>query len=364
MKVCHVTSSHPRYDGRIFQKECVSLAKKYDIVLLCSDIKSDETKNNVYIHSVGIDNKTKLNRFIIIPKKLRKECINIDADVYHFHDPELIKLALVMKKRGKKVIYDSHEDNVNRIANRTWIPGFLKPLIRKYYDKLESAVVSKIDAVITVTDHIYDRLVKYNKNTVIITNYPIIDNKQISDLKNIRTLCFAGGVDRQYMHHNILRAIKNLDVKYKVAGPISSGYKDELKKIDEDKKMDLLGVLAKDKINELYLNSGIGMVLIDYIPNINYKYGSMGITKIFEYMSYGLPIIATDLDVWLKFVDKKCGICVNPNNVMQIHHAIEYLINNPEVAKKMGEKGRKLVEQKYNWNKQEAILFKVYEELK
>lgn len=364
MKICHVTSSHPRYDGRIFQKECTSLAKKYDVVLLCSDIKKDEIKNNVYIHSIGIDSKTKLNRFIIIPKKLKKECISINADVYHFHDPELIKLAFVMKKKGKKVVYDSHEDNVNRIANRTWIPNFLKPLVKKYYCRLESKIVSRIDAVITVTNHIYDRLVKYNSNTTIITNYPIIDNNRISQLKNAKTLCFAGGVDRQYMHHNIIKSLKDLNVKYKIAGPISDDYRKELKELDEYKKVDLLGVLSKEKVNQLYLQSGIGMVLIDYIPNIDYKHGSMGITKVFEYMAYGLPIIATDLDVWLEFVPNNCGICVNPNSIDEIHDAIKYLIDHPKEAKKMGENGRKLVEHKYNWKTQETILYKIYQDLK
>ena len=363
MKICHVTSSHPRYDGRIFQKECVSLAKKYDVTLLCSDTLNDEIKDGVSIHSIGINNKTKLNRFIFIPRKLKKECLMINADVYHFHDPELIKLALFMKKKGKKVIYDSHEDNVNRIANRTWIPKFLRPLATKYYNNVERKTVSNIDAVITVTDHIYQRLVKINKNTSIITNYPIIKNTKISDLKNNKTLCFAGGVTRQYMHHIIIKALDKLDVKYKIAGPITNEYKMELENLDTDKKIEFLGVLSKDEVDKLYLKSGIGMVVIDYIPNTDYKHGSMGITKIFEYMQYGLPIIATDLDVWLDFVPNKCGICVNPSNVNEIHEAIKYLINNPDVAKKMGQEGRRLVEKKYNWQTQEDILYNVYENL-
>ena len=364
MKICHVTTSHQRYDGRIFQKECISLAKKYEVILLCSDTENDEKKNNVSIHSVGINNRTKINRFIVIPLKLKKECININADVYHFHDPELIRLALTMKKKGKKVIYDSHEDNVNRIDNRTWIPIFLKPLIKKCFCKLEKKVVSQIDATITVADHIYDRLSKYNSNTVIVTNYPVIDNKQISNLKNNKTLCFAGGVDKQYMHHNIIKAIEKLNVKYKVAGSISKEYKKELEGLNVAKKMELLGTLPKEKVNRLYLESGIGMVLIDYVPNINYKQGSMGITKIFEYMAYGLPIVATDLDIWLKFVPNKCGICVNPHNINEISDAINYLINHPKEAKKMGENGRKLVEKKYNWKTQEKVLYDLYERLK
>ena len=54
IKVCHVTSAHNRYDGRIFLKQCVSLANNdYDVTLLCCDTLPDEKKNNVNIVSVN-----------------------------------------------------------------------------------------------------------------------------------------------------------------------------------------------------------------------------------------------------------------------------------------------------------------------
>lgn len=361
MKICHVTSSHKRYDGRIFQKECVSLSKKYNVTLLCADDKSNEVKSGVNIKSILVKKKNRFNRFIVIPWKLKKFCIAEDADVYHFHDPELITLADFMKKRGKIVVFDSHEDNVNRLANRSWIPKYLRSVAKNLYAKKEKRVFKKLDSIITVNEHIYNRLYDINKNTFIITNYPIIDNN-ISKLKNINTLCFAGGISSQYMHHNIIEAISKLPVKYKIAGPSFSSYFDNLTKIKGFEKVEYVGVLNKLELIKLYLNSGIGLVLIDYVPNINYKKGSMGNTKIFEYMSYGLPVIATDLECW-DFVDKYCGICVNPNDVGAIKKAIEYLINNPKEARQMGKNGRKLVEEKYNWETQEKELYKLYKKL-
>lgn len=34
MKICHLTSAHNNNDTRIFYKECVSLAKKYDVYIV------------------------------------------------------------------------------------------------------------------------------------------------------------------------------------------------------------------------------------------------------------------------------------------------------------------------------------------
>lgn len=363
MKICHVTSSHKRYDGRIFQKECTSLAKKYDVTLLCADNLNDEVKNNVTIKSIKITKKNRFNRFFIIPRKLKKLCIIENADIYHFHDPEMLNLAYYMKKKGKKVIFDSHEDNLNRLANRSWIPNLLKPLAKKYFANKEKKVLKTIDAVITVADYIQERLLKINPNTYIITNYPIINNKELSNLKNNNVLCFAGGVSEQYMHHNILKAIEDLNVKYKVAGPIFDNYMEKLKLLPGIAKTEFLGQLSKKEVDTLYLNSGIGMVILDYSPNTSFKHGTMGNTKIFEYMSCGLPVIATDFDVWIDFVPNNCGICVNPNNVEEIRNAIELLLENPKKAKEMGKKGRKLVETKFNWQKEEIKLIEIYEKL-
>lgn len=362
MKVCHVTSSHKRYDGRIFEKECVSLSKKYEVTLLCADDKPNEEKCNINIKSINIKKKNRLNRFIIIPKKMKKFCIKEEADIYHFHDPELISLANFMKKKGKIVVFDSHEDNVSRISNRHWIPKCFRGFVKYLYAKKEKRIFKKLDSIITVNEHIYKRLYSINKNIYIITNYPIIDNNKISKLKNNSILCFAGGISSQYMHHNIIKAISKLPVRYKLAGPSFDNYLESLKQIKGYNKVDYIGVLNKEELSKLYLNSGIGMVLINYVPNINFKKGSLGITKIFEYMSYGLPVIATDLECW-DFVDKNCGICVNPNDVNAVRKAIEYLINNPKEARQMGKNGRKLVEEKYNWETQEKELYKLYKKL-
>ena len=110
MKVCHVTSAHNRYDGRIFLKQCTSLAKKYDVTLLCCDTLENEIKNNVKIVSINRKFNNVFERIFLSKKNLRNKCVEIDADIYEFHDSELLSLAKYMKKKGNKVIFDSHED--------------------------------------------------------------------------------------------------------------------------------------------------------------------------------------------------------------------------------------------------------------
>lgn len=363
MKICHITSSHQRYDGRIFQKECVSLAKKYDVSLLCSDTQSDEVKDNVKIISLGVSNKGRKNRFFVIPRLLKKKAIELNCDIYHLHDPELISLAAYLKKKGKIVIFDSHEDNVNRIDDRTWIPSFLRPAFKRFYASKEKRVLSKIDAVVSVTPHIVDRLKKINKNTCMITNYPIVDNKKfIKKFDNY--ICFAGGITKLWNHGNIINSLDDFDISYKIAGDISDSYLEELKLINNFSKVDLLGKLSHNDVIKLYESASIGIALCEENSNVDYHNGSLGNTKLFEYMASGVPIICTNFVLWEKIIKKyDCGICVNPNNIEEIHNAIKLLLTDKDLQKKYSKNGIIASKKEFNWSIQEKILYELYDKV-
>ena len=369
MKICHVTSSHNRYDGRIFQKECTSLAKKYEVYLLCADDKPDEIINNVIFRSINFKPKSRYDRFFKVMKKIYIKALELDCDIYHLHDPELLNIALKLKKRGKKVIFDSHEDYPNCISEREWIPKPFRKIISRLYSIKEKRVLKRIDGIITITPAVNERIKKINKNTVMVTNFPILSNidksKDLKIKKNEDIMCFAGGISSQWMHHNIIKAIHNINITYVLAGDNNSKYFESLKEIEGFEKVDAIGKISKEEVKNLYRKSNIGIALNDYVANVGYHEGSLGNTKVFEYMDAGLPVIATDFKLWKPIIeDNKCGICVNPNNISEIHDAIKYLINNSKEAQKMGENGRKLVEKKYNWSTQEKILFDLYEVLK
>ena len=113
IKVCHVTSAHSRYDTRIFQKECKSLSKNgYECYLIVNDNLEDETKEKVRILSTRIYPKNRYERFFKTKKEMMKLALQVDADLYHFHDPDLLNFALKIKRKkpSVKIIFDSHED--------------------------------------------------------------------------------------------------------------------------------------------------------------------------------------------------------------------------------------------------------------
>src|SRR5699024_6209289 len=85
------------------------------------------------------------------------------------------------------------------------------------------------------------------------------------------------------------------------------------------------------------------------------------LTKFFEYMYAGLPVIVSDFPKWKKFVEKyQCGITVRYSNEQEIKDAVNYLIDNPVAARIMGENGQRAVIEELNWNKEAEKLLKLY----
>lgn len=163
------------------------------------------------------------------------------------------------------------------------------------------------------------------------------------------------------MHENILNALAKTSAKYLLAGPAYPGYVDTLKKLDGWNKVEYLGIVGHDRVYEIYKKASAGVVLLDYTANVGYHKGTLGVLKLFEYMMTGLPVIATDFELWKEIVEgADCGICINPNDTDAIANAIEYFVTNPDIAKKKGENGRKAIEEKFNWSMQEKALFEVY----
>lgn len=360
IRICHVTSVHPYKDGRIFRKECHSLAKKYDVSLIAPNT---ETKEEDGIHVYGVElPRGRLKRMRSLDIVYQK-MMEVDADVYHFHDPELIPIGFKVKKCGKKVIFDSHEDVPLQISEKDWIPRPFRKVVSALYRKYEESKLSRYDALISVTPSIVDRLRRCNPHTYQITNYPIV--KVFKDHRTWNNqICFTGGVSPQWMHENVLNSIDSIDVRYVIAGPIEEGYRDVLESIPAWNKVDYKGVVTPSEVSDIQQSSFAGIALNDYVANVGYKLGSLGNTKLFEYMMSGIPVISTDFILWKEIVEKyECGICVNPRNVDAIKDAIINLKEHPSEAKRMGDNGRKAVEEKFNWSSQEKILFELYDNI-
>lgn len=82
--------------------------------------------------------------------------------------------------------------------------------------------------------------------------------------------------------------------------------------------------------------------------------------KIMEYMALSKPIVSFDLKE-ARYSAGESAIYVENNSDHAFAEGILRLFNDPQLSKKMGEIGRRRIEEKLNWQKQEPALFNVYD---
>lgn len=364
--VCHVTDVHDRYDDRVFLKECRSIAQEgYEVYLVVSDLLPDEVIDGVHIVSSGYKASNRKERFFKGPKSVLKRAMEINADIYHLHDPELLTVALKLKKTGAYVVFDSHEDVSLQLLDARYIPKPMRGVVSKLYCKYASKKVGKLDGVISVSPHIVEKLSKWNENALLVTNYPVLlPVPSCSQIKNAKPyIFFAGGVTEQWMHEQIIQAISNIEgIEYIFAGPASEQYIERLKKIRGWENTKYLGVISREEVDEWYSQCFAGMT-INYSSQAK-GIGTLGNNKLFETMRAQKPVICTDYLLWKQVVEENnCGLCVDPFDIDAIGNAIKYIYSNPDAALMMGKNGRKAVEEKYNWDTQKTNLLNFYKEM-
>jgi glycosyltransferase involved in cell wall biosynthesis len=364
MKICHLTSVHKQHDVRIFLKECSSLAKYHQTHLIVVN-GHDEVKNNVTIHGLKVDFNSRLQRFTKAVRETYKKALEINADVYHLHDPELLRIAVKLKKKGKKVIYDAHEDLPRQILSKPYIDEKISTIIAYLIEKYENKIVRKLDAIVGATPHITKRFKKINEKTFNINNYPLLEeielnkSETINDKKNI---CYVGGITKIRGIHNVIDALSEVnDINLFLAGEFSSqDYKNEIKIKKGWDKVTELGFISRTKSKNIKNECFAGIVT--FLPEDNHINAQPN--KIFEYMSSGLCVIGSNFKLWKEIIEgNEVGICVDPENSNEIKNAIINLAQNPKLVQKMGANGIKAIKEIYNWSIEEKKLLALYRTL-
>jgi len=368
-KICILTSVHPVFDARIFYKEAKALANAgYDITLIAQHHK-DEVIDGIKIIALPKP-KNRWERFLKTDFLLYKKALQEKADVYHFHDPELLPWTLRLKhKTGAKIIYDVHEDVTKQLLFKYWIPKFFRKVISRIFNFLEKFTSKNFDLIIAATPDIKNNFKQ--KNVIDIKNYPIIrvfeplKGYAFPKNKNIYNLIYVGILTENRGVKEIIQSIKFINPKYNIklnlAGKFSDEkFKNKIQNMEGWMDTQYLGHLPYQEVLKYINIADIGLVCIH--PT-KYFLTSLPV-KMFEYMLGSLPVIASNFFLWKKIMEKNyCGICADPLDPKKIAKAIEYLIEHPNEAKKMGENGRKAVLEKYNWENESKKLLKVYTKL-
>jgi len=362
--VVHLTSVHSAYDLRIL-KECRSLADAGYQVTIVAPHARNEMSGEIQIRGVLMV-EGRFRRMTRTVWRVYREAVRQRADIYHFHDPELIPVGLMLKARGKKVIYDAHEAYPQKILSKSWIPMKLRPILSRMFAVVERIACASLDHVI-VADRWTAATLPGGRITV-VASYPLLTSTQgitfeHKSISNKHTLLYAGGLNDDrglQVMLDIARLLVDHDVELHLLGEFE-------KPEDERHIRDLcnvryFGFRSLETVYNHMRSADIGLVLLQPVPA--YLYAGENTNKLFEYMFCGLPTIASNFPNMRQIIrDTRCGVCVDPRRPDQVARAILYLLGRPKLREQLGENGRNAVLKTYNWEAEEKKLLNVYRNL-
>jgi glycosyltransferase involved in cell wall biosynthesis len=364
-KICHVTSVHERFDIRIYFKECRTLASAgLDIVLLVADGLGDEISEYVQVRDAGRRPAGRLQRMSRGVASIRAVAFEIDAAIYHLHDPELLPLGLELKRRGKIVIFDSHEDYVADMMVKPYLPAGTARMVASAYRIFQTYASRRLDLVIAATPAIASVFETIGASTVTVNNYPLVDEiAEPSSAPLRKSVIYAGAITRIRGFPAIVDAIDlcRSETNLLLAGPFTDDAASAACRASPGwVRTEELGVLTRARLKAELAGCLAGLVVLEPVPTFVVSRPN----KLFEYMANGLAVIASDFPAWRQIVEgEQCGICVDPTDPRGIAAAIDTLAEDPERARTMGERGRLAVIEKFNWNAEGETLLGAYRSL-
>lgn len=366
MRIAHLTSAHPRTDTRIFVKECCTLAANgYSVVLVVADGRGQDEKGSVKIIDVGKPSG-RLSRMSKTTRTILEVALGLDADLYHLHDPELIPIGLRLKERfGKRVVFDSHEDVPKQLLGKPYLGPVSSRVVSACFSAFERYACRRFDGIVAATPYIRNKFLQLNPVTVDVNNFPIIaEIYPVGQWETRRQeVCYIGSIGEIRGIREIVTALGYVHegIRLNLGGQFSeSCLEQEVKAYPQWARVNELGFLDRDGVRNTLARSMAGLVTLH--PTANYL-DSLPV-KMFEYMAAGIPVIASDFPFWRDIVESsECGVCVNPLDPREIASAIELLTDDPNLARQMGEKGRRAVIDRFNWAAEEEKLLRFYDRI-
>jgi glycosyltransferase involved in cell wall biosynthesis len=363
-KVCHISSVHQATDVRILYKECTSLAAAGFETYLVAMHPRKETINGVHIIPVNQPAGGRLKRMTGTVSEVYKKAIEVDAELYHFHDPELMALIPLLKAKGKKVVYDVHENLPHDIYIKDWLgPQWFRRLLSGVVSLVEELAEKGCDAIVTVTPEIIKRFKP--GTSVLLRNFPsikVIDEvKPAEARKGSFTFIYAGGLTYYRGIKDIIAAVGKVQQPcelWLIGNWESEAFKAECMSMEGFIRCKYLGFINPEEVYAYMKMADAGLALLHPTEAYVTSYP----VKAFEYMACGLPMIMSGFPLW-KEMFEGAALFAEAKNIESISGTMEQLASNKMLLEELSNNARYQVENKYSWEAEAVKLIDLYNKL-
>ena len=366
MKIGMILDSTYPDDARV-TNECTELLKnKHEIHLFCLCFKKPFVKNEVInqinVHRYHCSKLTyKLSALandiglygFILKNKIRDFVENSDVEVLHVHDIQIAKAAISVSKRfGIKYNIDLHENRPEIMKYYKHVNSFLGKIFISplRWKKAEESFVEKANKIVVVTENAKEELlsrVKIDQEKIVVYPNTVRDdfykNKKIDKVlekqysKNF-VITYVGNTSERRGLLTVIESLKIIqktipNIKLLIIGKSSFDdvLKNEIKKHDVEELVDFIGWVKENEIPNYLSISKLGLSPL----HRNIHHDTTYANKIFQYISFGCPIVSSDVIAQSELVKKhNIGVVFEDRNVMDLTKKITQLYNEKDLFEK------------------------------
>jgi glycosyltransferase involved in cell wall biosynthesis len=364
-RVTHVSSVHRWTDNRIHYRECATLVEHgYRVTLVAVDTPVPGPKTAVRV--IACPPVPRLRRMAFGSVRAVRTALKTNASIYHLHDPELVWAVPYLRLRGKKVVWDAHEDLPLDVQSK----AYLRPVGRRVAQVAARAILrvaALANQVVAATEPIAARFPP--AKTTVVHNYPplrLAEDSASPVTARPQAAVYVGLMAQRRGAFVMADAARSplfpASWVLRAAGPmISPGFEAELAARPGWADVDYLGVVPPEEARDLMLNARVGLLLLQDTPA--HRGGALP-TKLFEYFAAGLPVIASDFEHWRPIIrDHDCGLLVDPSSPSEVAAAIARYASDDQLALRHSANARRLAVEQLNWTAEGQALLGVYARL-
>ena len=363
-KIAIVTTAHERNDTRIFQKQIVSLQKVdgYHISLHVCDglgnMRSNEHSFSIIDHGKVVG---RLDRMLRCSWRIFKFLFVTKPDLVHFHDPEFLPFAVILRLRGVKVIYDVHEDLPATVETKEYIYAPIRPILKLVINFVEKFLSRSLHCKVVATPAIGKNF-KCN-NVYVVQNYPNYFPPRTEPKTKDKYFVYVGMISKIRGVGEVIDslALMKENARLKLIGPFQDeSFKEILKERPGWRKVDYIPWLERFELSSVIQTSIAGIVTFKNEKN----HVEAQPNKMFEYMACGTPVIGSDFPLWRDIIENnEVGVVVNPDNSEQLAATLDDVVRSADKVSRWSENAVICSRTKYSWESEEKVLLQLYQDL-
>jgi len=289
---------------------------------------------------------------------LFRQVRKLDGDIYVLRNPDTIPLAMALRAFGHDVIYDTHEDFSKRPLIRDSLPAWVRPSVAWLITTGERLLARLTSAVIITQAQ---QSITLGGRTLLQPNAPLTVGPILEHARSIEVarkgndllLIYVGEITRARgifaMLELVHRMNKNRSCCLELVGWFSPDtLQDEAMQHPGWRHVRYRGTVSHAESLARVGQADVGLAILDPIAD----YPTTSITKIYEYMLFGVPIIASSFPAWMVSTPTgPPGIYIDPTSMEEIFAAGQKLASDAALRARMGTSGRRYIESEFSWER-------------